>query len=540
MYVSPQGLLVAGNDPQLNPNDKGLIAAVLPQRGAVRVIAKGIHQPWAFANGQDIQITAGAGMQTAGVGANGLSNQTVRLHSTANATNTVWERPVKQVSVLVVFVKYGNASGATPLFENGSPNTAPYEAWSVVDAAGALQFGYSAGGTFRFLAGAAGSIVNGRLNVALATYDGATARLFLNGALLNTGSQTGDLTYPNASDRGPGFCSFFDYAFNNRALNGRIFLGGLWETGLSLGRGIEITRSPQAAFEAVLGQPRLWLPMPVSAGGGSLDFTQTTGVALAGTVSTSGNIQIGTNFNLTQSSAVGLTGSLAATGDIQIGTTFNLAQTANVGLAGSLGVSGDIQILSGSLDLTQTSAVAMSGTVGLSGDIQIGTSFNLAQTAAVGLTGSVGTTGDIQIGTSFDLAQSVVLAMSGSVTVAGDFQSDTAPIVTQSFGNFGWDPRKRLSWKRRELREELEAALDDAPKAVQELVRVSGLYISDTPVREALEVVRKARKSKEQLVLRREIDELHEAVETVATFVKEREAARQARRRKQQHLLLLS
>ena len=125
-------------------------------------------------------------------------------------------------------------------------------------------------------------------------------------------------------------------------------------------------------------------------------------------------------------------------------------------------------------------------------------------------------------------------------TAAGTYTAPGDVVVTQSFGNFGWDPRKRLSWKRHELREELEAALDDAPKAVQELVRVPGPEVSEVPVREALEVVRKARRSKERLVLRREIDELHEAVETVATFVKEREAARQARRRKQQHLLLLS
>lgn len=249
-------------------------------------------------------------------------------------------------------------------------------------------------------------------------------------------------------------------------------------------------------------------------GGSSLDLTETTGASLAGVVATFGDIQIGTNFNL--------------------------IQTANVGLAGSVGISGDLQVLSGSLDLTQTSAVVMSGTVGLSGDIQIGTSFDLAQTAAVGLTGSVSTTGNIQIGTNFDLSQSAALAMSGSVAVSGDFQSGTAPIVTQTYGNFGWDPRIRPSWKRKELREELEAALDDAPKAVQELVRVPGPDISEVPVREALEVVRTARKHRERAVTRQELDELHEALETVATFTREREATRQARRRKQQHLLLLS
>ena len=317
-------------------------------------------------------------------------------------------------------------------------------------------------------------------------------------------------------------------------LDGRIYHIGLLNRAATDADAAEFTERPFSLFEP----RRIWVP--VSAGGSSLDLTETTAVALSGSVSVSGDIQIGTNFNLTQSSAVGLAGSLATTGDVQIGTTFNLAQTADVGLAGSVGVSGDIQILSGSLDLTQTSTVAMSGTVGLSGDIQIGTSFDLAQTAAVGLTGSVATTGDIQIGTDFNLTQSVALAMSGSVAVTGDFQSGTAPVVTQAYGNFGWDPRIRLSWKRKELREELEAALDDAPKAVRELVRIPGPDISEAPVREALEVVRTARKHRERAVTRQEIDELHEALETVATFTREREATRQARRRKQQHLLLLS
>lgn len=123
-------------------------------------------------------------------------------------------------------------------------------------------------------------------------------------------------------------------------------------------------------------------------------------------------------------------------------------------------------------------------------------------------------------------------------TATGTYTEPAA--VTQAYGNFGWDPRIRPSWKRKELREELEAALDDAPKAVQELVRVPGPDISEAPVREALEVVRTARKHRERAVTRQEIDELHEALETVATFTREREAARQARRRKQQAFLLLS
>lgn len=374
-----------------------------------------------------------------------------------------------------------------------------------------------------------GSPTIGTRDLVVGTFAGSTRTLYVNGAQVASASATA----PTPANRAMAIA---------RQASGA---AGYWEGEFDLlvVLPFAITAAEvRAVYEDEIGvlfaPRRIW--MPVSAGGSSLDLTQTTGVSLAGTVATSGDIQIGTNFNLSQSSAVGLAGSLATTGDVQIGTTFNLAQTAAVGLAGSVGVSGDIQILSGSLDLTQTSAVAMSGTMGLSGDIQIGTSFDLAQTAAVGLTGSVATAGDVQIGTNFNLAQSVALAMSGSVAVAGDLQSGTAPVVTQAYGNFGWDPRIRPSWKRKELREELEAALDDAPKAVKILVETTTSPQAPEPLQDALATVRKARKYSEMAVTRQEIDELHEALETVATFTREREAARQARRRKQQHLLLLS
>lgn len=324
MYVSPQGLLVAGDDPQLNPNDKGLIAAVLPHAAGVQIVAKGKHQRWGFATGPiDIKTTAGAGMQVPGIGSNYLTNDTVRLYSTANATDTVWERPVKQVSVLVVFIKYGNASGATPLFENGSPNTAPYEAWGLVDVSGVLQFGYSAGGTYRFLQAEAGSVGLGQVIVALATYNGTTARIYKNGALRNSGSQTGDLTYPNAADRGPGLTSFWDYPFNNRALNGRIFLAALWDVGLSEGYATEITKSPQAAFEAVLGRSRLWLPMPTSAGGAAavLEAASAAQASVTGALSTSLNLAATPAAQATATGALSTAIPLAATSAAQAAAT---------------------------------------------------------------------------------------------------------------------------------------------------------------------------------------------------------------------------
>lgn len=374
----------------------------------------------------------------------------------------------------------------------------------------------------------------GRYVICASRYQGG-CRFLINGAYQNTA--TG-----NAVNSGFDFVNKQPLAILNRS-NSNAGEGTTGSTPVTLIFNRALTE-PEMRWLAEnywqVAQPRrIWLPSP-SAGGSSLDLTQTTGVVLSGAVSVSGDIQIGTSFNLAQSAAVGLSAAVGVSGDIQIGTTFDLAQTAAVGLTGSTAVIGDLQILSGSLDLTQTAPIGLTGSLGTTGDVQIGTSFNLTQTVTVGLTGSVGVTGDIQVGTNFNLVQSGAVGLAASLAVSGDLQSGTAPVVTQAYGNFGWDPRIRPSWKRKELREELEAALDDAPKAVQELVRVSGPDISEVPVREALEVVRTARKHRERAVTRQEIDELHEALETVATFTREREAARQVRRRKQQHLLLLS
>lgn len=398
MYVSPQGLLVAGDDPQLDPNDKGLLAAVLPHAVGARVVARGFYEPWAFATGQNILTTAAAGLPSPGVGTNAASTQTVRLYPTASGTSTVWEKPVKAVSVLLVFVKYGASGGTTPMFGNTAPNTAPYEAWALDDASGNLTFSYSAGGTYRSVTGGGGSIQVGRVNVALGTYDGATARLFLNGVLLSSASQTGDLVYPTAADRGPGLGNFWNFTSSSRSLVGRIFLGALWETGLPAERAIGITKSPQAAFEAVLGSRRIWAPMPASAGGGSdIDIAGLAGNATAAGITGAPAVSIDIAGAVGNATAAGITGSA----QVAVEIAGSVGNAVAAGVAGSASVTNDINI-----DGVVGNAVA----AGVAGDTSVGSDISISGT--VGNAVAAGTAGVPGVSTT-------IAAAVGNATAAG-------------------------------------------------------------------------------------------------------------------------
>lgn len=194
----------------------------------------------------------------------------------------------------------------------------------------------------------------------------------------------------------------------------------------------------------------------------------------------------GASLDLVQTAAIALSGSASVSGNVQIGTQLNLSQTGAVALSGSVAVSGDIQSLTAALDLTQTAAVALSGSAAVSGDVQIGTSFNLAQSAAVAMTGAASVSGNIQIGTSFDLAQSGAVGLSASIGVTGDLQISSEPVVVPpqtGGGGFAWGATRkpsryeRLSKPTREqiaerVRKQREA-LGILPKPVQKRIEAA-------------------------------------------------------------------
>jgi len=130
-------------------------------------------------------------------------------------------------------------------------------------------------------------------------------------------------------------------------------------------------------------------------------------------------------------SAIAVSGTVSATGDIQIGTSFDLAADP-VAISGALSISGDIEASTApALDIA-ADPIALAGTVGLTGDIQIGTSLDLVADP-VAIVGAVGLSGDIQLGTSFDLAADPI-ALSGTLAVAGDIASSTEEGIIVSLG----------------------------------------------------------------------------------------------------------
>ena len=92
-------------------------------------------------------------------------------------------------------------------------------------------------------------------------------------------------------------------------------------------------------------------------------------------------------------SAISIAGTLTPTGDIQIGVGFDLA-ASSLAITGALTASGDIQsAVDPTLDVS-SSALSVSGALTAAGDIQIGTSFDLAA-STLALTGIADVTGDV-------------------------------------------------------------------------------------------------------------------------------------------------
>lgn len=245
---------------ELSTAARGPIAVVQPLPGAPRIIARDSAEPFAAATGTGVQLIMGT--QGMGVGSASASTDSWRLHSAANQTNTVWERPSGAVSVMVAFTRRGNASGTSPLFGNTSPSISPFAAWGLFDASGTgtLRFECSAGGTNRSITASSG-ITNHRLTVGIGTYDGTTVRLYQDGVEVASLAASGALVYPNDSvARGPALANFWLYTGQNRSFVGEIYVGALWDVGLTAAEVADYTASAGRVYE-----PRSIL-VPVAAG----------------------------------------------------------------------------------------------------------------------------------------------------------------------------------------------------------------------------------------------------------------------------------
>lgn len=138
----------------------------------------------------------------------------------------------------------------------------------------------------------------------------------------------------------------------------------------------------------------------IKAAGGStvFDITQTAAVAVATTVSISGDPAFTVPFDLTQTAAVSVGTAVSISGDLAFSSTnLALTQTSPVAVGVSVGFSGDMAYSSApvTFDIAPPIEMAVATTVSVSGEFAMLTPFSLVQTAAIGVGTSVAISGNL-------------------------------------------------------------------------------------------------------------------------------------------------
>jgi hypothetical protein len=395
-----------------NLGGTGPIAVVRPYANVLRTQAVGWHEPIAFPNGTGVR-TAG-GVLGLGAGSAAASTNVFRLHSTANQTNTVWEKPSAQVSMVAVGVVSSNTGGLNrPIFGSMSPGTSPYTAWGLIHGdTNELRFETSAGGSFDRLS-SPGTLTVGRPFVLVATYDGATKRLFIDGIEVASGAVSGALSYPNAADRGPAIGNFWNYTADTRSFLGDVYLAALFDRGLTPSEAAAL-RTPADAFALAYAPQKIWVPY-ASAGG---DLT----LNLSGqsVTSSSGSFTLNNAFSLSGQQASISAGTLAyvlskaLAGDSVTSSAGTLTQSHSNALSGqastisagtligdhSTGVSGQaVTISSGNLSAINSLAITGTAVTGSAGTLTHSRSLGLSGIEITVLAGTItyGAGGDLSI-----------------------------------------------------------------------------------------------------------------------------------------------
>ena len=259
------------------------IAVVVPGQNsyAKNLSNAGLYEPNAAPTGTGVHTIIGPlGASVGSVGSSSLD--TIRLHSVANQTNTVWERPTSAVSVLVYLIRRGNAGGNSPIFANSSPSTAPYTAWGLVDSGGIgnLQFQSAPGGTYTALTDS-GVVANNVPICVIGIYDGSTCSLFVNNTLRASAAGSGALAYPNAVNRGPAVGNFYNYTGAARSFVGEIYLCALWDRALIAAERAAYSNNPNLVIAAANND--LYLPGALFP---TLSSPRMTGITATGGVPT--------------------------------------------------------------------------------------------------------------------------------------------------------------------------------------------------------------------------------------------------------------
>ena len=241
----PQGLARIDGKSPLNAK---LAGAYVATPSGIWTTENKVFQP----TGPGVGIRIGTG----GYAAKGLiANADSFQLTAANTTNTVWDSPSSQVTVMAVIKRTGtNGTSNLPIFANNSPNTYPYTPWGLTEKSGSGQmlFGIGTGsgtGTIVEILEPSAGMTDGLTHVYIGTYDGATMRLYRDGVQVVTGTTSGALYYFNAADRGTSIGNYFNFA-GTRTFFGEVYTGGLWGRALSVDEVKSLSANPYQIFQA--------------------------------------------------------------------------------------------------------------------------------------------------------------------------------------------------------------------------------------------------------------------------------------------------
>ena len=216
-----------------NPISRGLCVVSFPVGGnVVNVTQGGVSELFATKSGSSA-ITRGSSRALA-ASFSTTTTDSWRLISTANRTDTVFERPSSAVTLLVFAMRRGNnVNGTAPLFVRGSAVTSPYNAYGILDlnGTGVFRGSVAAGGVSYSVS--VGTIPNMKPVTLAVRYDGTKVDTFLGGNLCGTTSASGSITYPNATDSAPTIGNYYNFTSSARSFNGDIYLSAVWDRALT-------------------------------------------------------------------------------------------------------------------------------------------------------------------------------------------------------------------------------------------------------------------------------------------------------------------
>ena len=237
-------------------------------------------------------VYSGKGLDFDGV------NDSVSIPSSVTSVNITGN----QLSIAGWFIHDGSAYWQSIMYKD-TGNNVGYQVF--VDASSYFEFGIHAGGVFSRFASSQ-TVKTNTWYFFACTYDGASMKIYLNGALDTSISKTGNITsaasYPLYIGRNYGGSELF---------NGRMSGIRIWDTGLTATQVAELYNNPEQILPTGVNAVNLKLWLPMMEGAGSYVYNGAAGALGTELVSNGGFDEVCQKWGLSDVATIAITGGKA-------------------------------------------------------------------------------------------------------------------------------------------------------------------------------------------------------------------------------------